>query len=263
MSLSQRKSLGLVIVALVVAGSACGGGAMPTETVESPAIPVQPTVIIASDTVTPEVAITASGITFDATPTPIPTQTLSPVEAATATEMRPPSATPSSTETTAATERPSPTNTLDPKTATAIQKTMNAASTSVAKTETAAARMTSTAIAKSQIEATRTARAATEFARLHPSPTPLPNFVPILGNIWSGVKVYYGSGSQKAYGFEILGGSESCPSMPSGRGLRVRDPNGKEEWKDRDYIIMSGLFYLIEGDPALEKIEWYEYSPCP
>ncbi|HEX2696483.1 MAG TPA: hypothetical protein VHM28_02170 [Anaerolineales bacterium] len=88
-------------------------------------------------------------------------------------------------------------------------------------------------------------------------------YLPLLGRIWSGVKVYYGTLSEKAYGFEIIGGSEDCPSMPSGRGVKVKYPNGKEEWKDRTYLISSGLFFVKSDDPALSKLDWYVYNDCP
>jgi hypothetical protein len=88
-----------------------------------------------------------------------------------------------------------------------------------------------------------------------------PKYLPLLGKLYTGVKVYYGK--LKAYGFEILGGSESCPTMPSGRGVYVLYPNGSEEWKDRLYLIGSDIFFVVEGDPAYTKMEWYEYPGCP
>ena len=91
---------------------------------------------------------------------------------------------------------------------------------------------------------------------------PESQFIPIIGNIWTGVQVYYGSGSNIAYGFEILGGSENCPALPSGRGVKVRYPDGAEEWKDRDYLILSGLFYILANDPAISGGEWFVYSLC-
>ena len=94
-----------------------------------------------------------------------------------------------------------------------------------------------------------------------PVPSPTPKYVPVLAKIWTGVKVYYGQGDEKAYGFEVLGGSEDCPSIPSGKGLFVRYPDGNEEWKDRAYIVESGDFFVLTDDPAIPKLEWYEY-PC-
>lgn len=107
--------------------------------------------------------------------------------------------------------------------------------------------------------------AKTSSASITRSPTSTPRasssgYVPIGGRIWTGEKVYYGNGSNKAYGFEVLGGSENCSSMPSGRGVKVRFPSGSEEWKDRDYLISSGLFFVLGNDPALSAMQWYEYD---
>lgn len=90
------------------------------------------------------------------------------------------------------------------------------------------------------------------------TPQPTSEFSPIVGRIWTGVKVYYGV--NKAYGFQILGGSDNCLSMPSGRGLYVLMPDGSKEWKDRNYIVFSGIYYVRKDDPASEKIVWYEYK---
>ena len=83
-------------------------------------------------------------------------------------------------------------------------------------------------------------------------------YTPLAGHIFTGVKVYYGV--NKAYGFEILGGSENCSLTPSGRGLYVLMPNGSREWKDRLYLINSGIYFVKNDDPALLKMVWYEYS---
>ena len=106
---------------------------------------------------------------------------------------------------------------------------------------------------------TDTALPASTFT---PQPTG-PTYAPLLGRIWSGVKVYYGLLPEKAYGFEIVGGSEDCPSMPSGRGVKVKFPNGKEEWKDRLYLVSSGLYFVTPDDPALSRLDWRIYSDCP
>ena len=79
--------------------------------------------------------------------------------------------------------------------------------------------------------------------------------------MWTGAKVYYGKGQEKAYGFEILGGSEVCTIID--RGVYVRFPDGTKEWKDRSYLVTSGLFFVISDDPAIEQREWYEYTNCP
>lgn len=90
-----------------------------------------------------------------------------------------------------------------------------------------------------------------------------PGYLPLLGRIWTGVKVYYGLLPEKAYGFEILGGSEHCSSMPSGRGVKVKYSNGKEEWKDRLYLVSSGIYFVEENDPALSNLSWQIYDDCP
>lgn len=92
-----------------------------------------------------------------------------------------------------------------------------------------------------------------------------PQFTPLLPfTIFKGVKVYYGV--KKTYAFEILGGAENCQSIPSGRGVKVRYPNGSSEWKDRNYLLQagdSGILYVDKKDPALSKFDWVEYFDCP
>jgi hypothetical protein len=85
-------------------------------------------------------------------------------------------------------------------------------------------------------------------------------YVSLLGHIYSGVEVYYGA--NKAYGFQILGGVDDCSYFPSGQGIRVQYPDGTEEWKDREYLVSSGLFYIKDNDPAVDRMEWYIYN-CP
>lgn len=92
---------------------------------------------------------------------------------------------------------------------------------------------------------------------------PSSDFLPISSRIWTGVNVYYGTGSRVTYSFTVLGGSEDCPSLPSGRGVKVRLKNGSEEWKDRNELIFSGSFYVREDDPALSEMDWEVYSYCP
>lgn len=84
-----------------------------------------------------------------------------------------------------------------------------------------------------------------------------------LAKVYAGVKIYYGGGEEKTYAFEILGGSSDCPSMPSGKGLKVKYPDGTTGWKDRDSIVSSGTFYVLSDDPAIKKLEWNEYKLCP
>jgi len=94
-----------------------------------------------------------------------------------------------------------------------------------------------------------------------PMPTDDQTWMPLLAHVYSGVKMYYGAGEEKAYGFEILGGNDNCPSMPSGRGLYVQYEDGTLEWKDRQAMVQSPYNFVRRDDPALEKIEWFEY-PC-
>jgi hypothetical protein len=54
--------------------------------------------------------------------------------------------------------------------------------------------------------------------------------------------------------------SEDCPSLPSCRGLFVLYPDGNMEWKDRGYIITSGLYFVRDDDPAIKALDWMDYS---
>jgi hypothetical protein len=85
-------------------------------------------------------------------------------------------------------------------------------------------------------------------------------YVSLLGRIYSGVKVYYGA--NKAYGFTILGGTSNCPAAPSGRAVLVEYPDGTREWKDRLYLASSDIYFAKANDPAIDKLEWYEYTGC-
>jgi hypothetical protein len=121
------------------------------------------------------------------------------------------------------------------------------------------------------VTATRTP-AATQVPTSTPSPKPTATlapptptatsdsgYVPMLGKVWRGVKVYYGT--DKALGFEILGGVENCSLLPSGRGLRVRYPDGSEAWKDRNAIVDAGIYFARSDDPATRAMDWQVY-PC-
>jgi ribosomal protein L34E len=84
-----------------------------------------------------------------------------------------------------------------------------------------------------------------------------PNWVPVLGNIRPGVKVYLGPGP-KTYWAEVVDIEEHHKMLlPDGtikefRGIRVRFPNGSIEWKDLDWLINQshGQFFIREDDPA-------------
>jgi guanyl-specific ribonuclease Sa len=93
----------------------------------------------------------------------------------------------------------------------------------------------------------------------NPSITPSSSMAKMLGKIWSGTEVYYGD--PPGVVFTILGGNDSCPLSPSNRGIYVEYPDGTREWKDRNYIVTSGLFFVDQNDPAISKMEWFEY-PC-
>jgi hypothetical protein len=79
-------------------------------------------------------------------------------------------------------------------------------------------------------------------------------------HIYAGVRVYYGD--SKTYGFEVLGGSEDCASLESGRGIKVRYEDGTVEWKDRRALITSDIYYVKASDPALDEEDWVVFSDC-
>lgn len=87
-------------------------------------------------------------------------------------------------------------------------------------------------------------------------------YLTLAGNVFTGVKVYYGTGDTKTYAFEILGAAENCSAFPGGNGVKVMYPDGKSEWKDREYLITSGDYFVRKDDPARTKLEYYVY-PCP
>lgn len=75
------------------------------------------------------------------------------------------------------------------------------------------------------------------------------------GNIWTGVKLYYGE--NKAYAFEVLGGNDTVLGDAE---VRVRYPDGTEEWKSRDSIAQSGIYWVRADDPALKAQAWDVYA---
>ena len=74
--------------------------------------------------------------------------------------------------------------------------------------------------------------------------------------MWTDVKIYYGP--SHTYIFDIVGGNENyrTPSGQTMRGVKVRYPNGNEEWKDRSNINLSGDYFVREDDPALAAQRW-------
>jgi len=81
------------------------------------------------------------------------------------------------------------------------------------------------------------------------------SYVSANGNIWTGVKLYYGE--NKAYAFEVLGGNDT---VLGGAEVRVRYPDGTEEWKSRDSIAQSGIYWVRADDPALKAQAWDVYA---
>lgn len=92
----------------------------------------------------------------------------------------------------------------------------------------------------------------------HDQPTES-KWLPISGNIYSGAKVYMGSGENKTLAFTVLGGNENCSF---GRGLYVEFPSDSKEWKDRSALISGDSLFIKTDDPALEEMSWRIY-PCP
>ncbi|MFQ5561296.1 MAG: hypothetical protein ACE5FU_12035 [Nitrospinota bacterium] len=84
----------------------------------------------------------------------------------------------------------------------------------------------------------------------------------LLGNVWTGVKVYHGAGNSKSYAFEVLGGNEKCSTLPSGRGIYVRYEDGSTEWKDRKAMVNPALLFVLASDPALKRFEWRISRGC-
>jgi len=81
------------------------------------------------------------------------------------------------------------------------------------------------------------------------------------GNLWRGVKLYYGP--TKFYVGEVLGGNDRYVSPLTGRhmrGVKIRYPDGSEEWKDRSAMIRDGRWFIKCDDPALARMEWRIYE---
>ncbi len=78
------------------------------------------------------------------------------------------------------------------------------------------------------------------------------------GHMWSGVKLYFGP--KKTYVGEVVCGNNRYYHSHLNktiRGIKIRYPTGKTEWKDRNAIV-SGAWYVKKSDPAIEKMIWYE-----
>ena len=75
------------------------------------------------------------------------------------------------------------------------------------------------------------------------------------GNIYIGVKLYYGAGDEKMYVGEVVDISEKV-RMANGktfRGVCLKMYGGSREWNDRNEIILSGKWYVKSDDPALNN----------
>jgi hypothetical protein len=85
-------------------------------------------------------------------------------------------------------------------------------------------------------------------------------YLPASAHLWTGVKIYFGE--QRTYVFDVMGGNENYvgPSGDKIRGLKVRYPNGNEEWKDRNALIGSDQYWVKAEDPALKAERWEEFD---
>lgn len=117
---------------------------------------------------------------------------------------------------------------------------------------------------RSAIPTNNSAAPATDAPPAAATPRPATSgaWRPLSGNIYAGVKMYYGQGEDKTLAFTVLGGNEGCDNIPSGRGLYVEYPDGGREWKDRAAMIESPYNFIRADDPALKTTEWYTF-PCP
>lgn len=76
------------------------------------------------------------------------------------------------------------------------------------------------------------------------------------GNIWSDIKLYYGSGRNLVG--TVVGGNEHHRDLITGdtyRGVLIDMAGGSREWKNRGAII-SGDWWVRADDPALKAQRW-------
>lgn len=92
-----------------------------------------------------------------------------------------------------------------------------------------------------------------------PQARPNPEWLGASGNLWAGVKLYYGP--DKRYVFDVLGGNDRyiAPDGARMRAVKVRYPTGEVEWKSRAHII-GGQYFVKPDDPALRRMEWQVYQ---
>jgi hypothetical protein len=103
-------------------------------------------------------------------------------------------------------------------------------------------------------------RVPTSTRRPSATSTPIPNYLPLINHVFNNVKVY--SGDPMVLVFTIVGGSEECPLLPSGRGVYVKYPDGRFEWKDRNELIQSGRYFVQDNDPNIQSSK-IDYLQCP
>lgn len=79
------------------------------------------------------------------------------------------------------------------------------------------------------------------------------NWLRAAGNIWVGVKLYYGGNAEKMYVGQVLAMDDKHYDPVTGdtfRGVKLLMKGGAVEWKDRDAIIRNA-WYVRADDPAL------------
>jgi hypothetical protein len=101
-------------------------------------------------------------------------------------------------------------------------------------------------------------------------PHPPPRYTSPDDKLYTGVRLYTWSVQQgMTYVCEVLGGNERYTDPASGqvfRAVKVRYPDGSEEWVDRQAIVgtmhnwRGGRVYVRTDDPALKRRRWRTYS---
>ncbi|MCP4651454.1 MAG: hypothetical protein GY853_15415 [PVC group bacterium] len=69
------------------------------------------------------------------------------------------------------------------------------------------------------------------------------------GALWSNVKLYYGTGTEKKYIGKII--------CFSGDYVIIRYPSGNQEPKLRNAIARTGKWYVDSNDPALDAMQYF------
>jgi hypothetical protein len=122
-----------------------------------------------------------------------------------------------------------------------------------------------------------TARAGTPTMTPDPGWTPGPRTfgkdvptVPVTADsLYTGVTIYFlDSTGANSFVYQIMGRSDNCPSMASGRGVMLRRLDGVPYWSDRDALVSYLLrpsanpVAIRADDPGLKARQWVSY-PCP